>query len=295
MQRKDSKPKSLTESRRAKSDRRRALKIIRATRVYNEEFCAMVQDALDNDPSRLPRLFAAADEMDKGREEIDQYFKELMRRPHGIPNAACIRELLADHQEYIAQRGFEMARFLENPDADGTRWEALASALVELSNETGIYYFHPGVVECFFRQAVITAMEKGTGGKPDQRTQRILNEIQALLNDATPKPVIEEIASLYNGESVSPRSAEYLATIEPTDSPYRPIKTRNKPAKTRNRSDGETQSDPEVERLRDKLTKLERLPENEATAFQLESEIYKLEREASNANEWPDVIGGADA
>ncbi len=45
--------------------------------------------------------------------------------------------------------------------------------------------------------------------------------------------------------------------------------------------------------LKEKLTKLESLPENEAIAFQLESEIYRLEGEAARANEWPDVIGGA--
>ena len=46
----------------------------------------------------------------------------------------------------------------------------------------------------------------------------------------------------------------------------------------------------EIASLQAKLTRLERLPENEAVRFQLESEIYRLEREA-NADEWPELIG----
>jgi len=48
--------------------------------------------------------------------------------------------------------------------------------------------------------------------------------------------------------------------------------------------------DPRIAELRDKLSRLECLPENEAVAFQLETQICKLER-ASTTEEWPDVIG----
>ncbi len=41
--------------------------------------------------------------------------------------------------------------------------------------------------------------------------------------------------------------------------------------------------------LQEKLANLEALPENEAIALQLESEIYRLEHEQV-ADEWPDVI-----
>jgi len=45
----------------------------------------------------------------------------------------------------------------------------------------------------------------------------------------------------------------------------------------------------EIADLRDQLKRLERLPENEATRFQLETEIEGLERELA-ADEWPDTI-----
>lgn len=45
----------------------------------------------------------------------------------------------------------------------------------------------------------------------------------------------------------------------------------------------------ELVTLRAELTKLERLPENEVTRFQLETQIAKLEREQV-ADEWPEFI-----
>jgi hypothetical protein len=50
----------------------------------------------------------------------------------------------------------------------------------------------------------------------------------------------------------------------------------------------------EVRKLKDALSKLERVPENEAIYFQLESEISRLEQENERdkeVDEWPDVIG----
>lgn len=51
------------------------------------------------------------------------------------------------------------------------------------------------------------------------------------------------------------------------------------------------ETDPEIISLREKLANLERLPENEAVLFNLESEIYRLECETVSADEWPDLIG----
>jgi hypothetical protein len=50
----------------------------------------------------------------------------------------------------------------------------------------------------------------------------------------------------------------------------------------------------QVKKLEDALARLERLPENEAERFELESEIYKIEHKGKGAiaDEWPDVIGG---
>lgn len=46
----------------------------------------------------------------------------------------------------------------------------------------------------------------------------------------------------------------------------------------------------EVADLRHKLERLERAPENEATRFQLETEIYALENQTEPDEEWPEVI-----
>lgn len=46
----------------------------------------------------------------------------------------------------------------------------------------------------------------------------------------------------------------------------------------------------EPDRLKEILTELEQVPENEGERFRLESDIYRLERE--DTDEWPDVIEG---
>lgn len=50
------------------------------------------------------------------------------------------------------------------------------------------------------------------------------------------------------------------------------------------------QENPQLAELKKTLARLERVPENEAIAFQMESEIYRLEQESSG-DEWPDVVG----
>ena len=54
------------------------------------------------------------------------------------------------------------------------------------------------------------------------------------------------------------------------------------------------QPDRRIESLQSRLNILERLPENEAERFKLESEIYKLENSLPE-DKWPEVIGGSDA
>lgn len=136
------------------------------------------------------------------------------------PKQDCTQELLANREEYILQRGFEMARLLEEFSIDDPRCDGLTSALLELSGATNVYCYHPNVVESFFRQAVITAIEKGKDGKPDERTQLVLNEIQALLSKSTPQHVVEEIASRHwGGNSSREPSAAYKTVCLPPDWP----------------------------------------------------------------------------
>jgi hypothetical protein len=270
MRRKDNKPALLAENSYQKRQRRRAERVIQATGVFSAEFRAIVHYAMDNDRKQLRRLLAEADAyVQKHKAAAKEQHKRIQR------NAGCLPELLADRDEYILQRGFELARLLEDSSVDGTRWDALTSALVELSSATSVYYFHPQVVEAFFRQAVITAIEKGKDGAPDTDTQRVLNEIQVLLNTSTPQRIVEEIARRYNGESAKP-STEYLSLVEPSGA---------------TKTDTPARENSELAKLRRNLETLELLPENEAIRFQLESQVYKLERETENAERWPDVIG----
>lgn len=64
--------------------------------------------------------------------------------------------------------------------------------------------------------------------------------------------------------------------------------------KNRRKSTSHRDGQVHLSSLRDKLTKIERLPENEAERFKLETEVYQLEHGAENPDLWPDVIGGDD-
>lgn len=140
--------------------------------------------------------------------------------PVAKPKQDCTQELLASRQEYILQRGFEMARLLEESTIEDPRWDGLTSALLELSGATNVYCYHPHVVESFFQQAVMTAIAEGKDGKPDVRTQLVLNEIQALLDKSTPQRVVQEIADRHSGGNSSREpSTAYKATCLPSEFP----------------------------------------------------------------------------
>ena len=114
--------------------------------------------------------------------------------------------------------------------------------------------------------------------------QKGLDQVRDLMNGCS-EARYEEIDTMYNGdyeESMAARRKEF------PDWEMNPPKSRSDRT-TKNES--VECEDPAVSNLRSKLKDLERLPENEAVAFQLETEIYKLEREADvAADEWPDEI-----
>jgi hypothetical protein len=68
---------------------------------------------------------------------------------------------------------------------------------------------------------------------------------------------------------------------------------RRFPRTTRKKSTAPPRADLKLADLRKQLDRLEFLPENEGTRFQLERKIYNLEQ-ALTVEEWPDVIGGGD-
>jgi hypothetical protein len=74
-------------------------------------------------------------------------------------------------------------------------------------------------------------------------------------------------------------SADLFRTLQPGDGLPKEQKARRKRSP--------------LKKLRWDLERLERVPENEGVALQLESEIYRLENEA-DTDEWPDVIGNAN-
>jgi len=111
---------------------------------------------------------------------------------------------------------------------------------------------------------VLTALWKAQGDKKGDTWARSSEEIQALRNAC---------ATLFRKLALSAeqglQGTSTLATAAPPE------------------------TSPEVISLREKLANLERVPENEAERFKLESEIRRLERESeaeASADEWPDMV-----
>jgi hypothetical protein len=119
--------------------------------------------------------------------------------------------------------------------------------------------------------------------------QRYLRHLDILLNDPDHKSVKAIMEYWHNGK---------MRAVDPFPAYADDNSVRKKPssdstAEARPRKTKPKQNDlVELTSLREKLAKLEYLPENEAVRFNLESEIYRLERDA-DSDEWPYMIGGA--
>src|ERR1051326_1019099 len=147
---------------------------------------------------------------------------------------------------------------------------ALTSLLIELLNVTGVGVSDEQIVRIFFQRAARVAEQTYT---PRDRFAMfdVLTDISRLLGTTSHEVFSMETLDFVSRHSRFPHPGEPLdmngEEVEPTP-----------------REENES-----LITLRQRLNRLERLPENEATAFQLETEIYRLKNE-SPADEWPDLI-----
>ncbi len=157
---------------------------------------------------------------------------------------------------------------------------AIKSLLIELSNFSDINLDEPGIAGTFYIMAVSRLK-----GSQDKAAQRCLRHLDILLNNPNRRTMKAIMEYWDNDGRVSPVDPFPADDDRPSNSPKDDTETGDGWG-------GGPESDPELENMRQRLMRLERLPENEAIALQLESEIYKLERQNANTDEWPDVIGG---
>ena len=160
-------------------------------------------------------------------------------------------------------------------DAGGkARAELIQHILWDSQNDTHIFCDDPRIVRAYVLAAWEDHFHLDDSRDYEEMTQKFA-EIQDLLAGYATDPNV----SVKNTPCSEARIAEL-------DAKY----NYNVP----DRSERDTQAAPELEGLRQQFAQLERVPENEAIALQLESEIYRLENQ-SDLNEWPDVIGGDNA
>lgn len=274
-----------TESLYARRQRRCAERIIRATGCYSTAFRNEVQQALDKLPHKLPMLFREADRMDERLETAGREIRSRMRKA-GIPIGEPPMKRSPKRTNVRMAEEIE-SLFIEHEndrlgEAMAERAQLISDILFDLSNEAGVYATHPQLVKAYV--LAIWEVLPSLGARDYKDVQRGFDQVRDLMNGCS-QARFEQIDTIYHGtpeERIQARKEE-AGVYEEAEQARAEIELER----------SESHEGPALTDLRDKLAKLERLPENEAISLQLESAIYRLEHE-TDTDEWPDVIGGND-
>ena len=281
---KNNKTRSTNETSYAKRRRRRAEKIIAATGVYSTAFRNEVQQALDNNlPHKLPLLFLEANEIDRQRKSLDEVIRAKMREA-GLPIPATsnikVQPRPRPRKNVVVREAEQIeSLFIEHENdrldkAMAERAELISSILFEAGNEAHVSATHPQIVKAYVL-AIWEALP-WLGSRHDyEAVQTAFEQVRDLMNGCS-QARFEEIDAIYNGDYARKERAGACGEAGQADTET---------------GHPESQESIALTDLATKLAKLERLPENEAVRFQLESEIYQLERESVAEKEWPDVFG----
>jgi hypothetical protein len=184
------------------------------------------------------------------------------------PTARKIRKtgyqrLIDEEEDLIAKQLAPQKKGCEQTQA------ALTSLLIELSNVTGVDILDEQIVRIFFQRAAKVA-EKTYDPKDRHAMFNVLTDISRLLGTTSTEVFSTETLAFVNRHSRFPHYGEPL-DLDESESVI-----------------DDAEANTLIDGIRGKLDRLERLPENEAERFRLETEIYGLENES---DEWPDVIG----
>jgi hypothetical protein len=274
-----------TESSYAKQQRRRAERIIQATGCYSTAFRNEVQEALDRLPHKLPVLFREAKRMDQRLESAGRSIRATLRKA-GLPIGEPPKPLSRSPKNVVLREAEEIESVLIQYETGklnremADRAELIGDILFDIGNEAGVNATHPQLVRAYYL-AIHDALPSLKSRWNYEAAQTAFEQIRDLMNGCS-QARFEQIDMIYHGNNEeSMKAREQQAGIY-----EEALQARNEiEAEQR-----ESQKSPTLTDLRNKLARLERVPENEAIAFQLESEIYRLEQEAT-LNEWPDVIG----
>ncbi len=272
---KQGKSSSTAEKRRLQAER-----IIEATGAHSEEFRARVQAALDTDPSKLPELLREADEDDQIRASVGRSVTAEYRKA-GIPFGESDRDITGPLRPLNRSRKHTTLRLAERIesllvehksdrlDEDAAeRAQLISDILYDVSSTTQITPCHPNLVRAYVL-AIFDKLNK-LDHQSYKNVQRAFAAIRDLMSGCS-EARFEEIDRQWN------------ARIYMDDPPQNETEQST--------SEAEIPEPAELVALRNTLAKLERLPENEAERFKLETDIYRLEGEVANAHDWPDTVG----
>lgn len=210
-------------------------------------------------------------------EQFDRDFDSIVARARN--------KIVEDSQK---ARKIEEILSREKTRGNKTLLYALRAVLIELSNESGVGVDARFVAGNFYQAAASEAENA------DNHTVRAcFRHLDVLLSNPDAKTA-RKIADYWDSPGTMDMRLDPFPESE-EDHQFLDPKTVKNPRKRQNKvkvSEVANEED-STSAIRGKLAKLERLPENEAERFRLETEIYQLER-APNSDEWPEVIGGAE-
>lgn len=269
------------ESSYARAQRRRAERIILATGCYSTAFRNEVQAALDKTPHKLPWLFQEAARINERLESAGRSIRAAMRaagapirepppKPMGrSPKNCVVREAEEIESVFVQYRNRDLNEEMSE------RAELISTILYDTSGEAQIDVNHPDVTRAYY-VAIHDALSDLDTHEKRERVWAAFNQIRDLMNGCSDAR-FDEIYTIYHGEQkerLAARAIEFGDVVPADDENAAPV--------------DEVES-PELVAARQKLVELEDVPENEAVAFRLETQIYKFEHPDVD-DEWADVI-----
>lgn len=270
----------------ARRQRRRAEKIIAATGCYSAKFRGEVRSALDKTPHKLPTLFREARQIDERLESAGRSVHADMRaagcpvrqsrpKPMGrSPKNILAREAEEIESVFVQYQANELT-------ADMTeRAELISAILYDISGEAQVDANHPQLNRAYYL-AIQDAVYELESHISRERVWAAMNQIRDLMNGCSDAR-FDEIHTIYHGSPDEQRRARAieLGDVVPYDAALDSAKPVAPPVET-----------DKLVAVRETLSALEDVPENEAVAFRLETQIFNLVHAGSD-EEWPDVIGG---
>ena len=167
-------------------------------------------------------------------------------------------------------------------ERDAERAQLISDILFDVGNESQVNATHPRLI----KEYMLTLRDglPALGSHERREVETALQHVHELVTTGCSKTRRQHIEDFHD-------HADHEASRVARDAEWGVPERHDPPATQPAQTTAQLDNSEAIAKLQRQLSGLENVPENEAVAFRLESQIYKLEREAESAEQWPDVIG----